>query len=43
VVAEILEEAFAAGAKTSTMEKVLGLDRRRISELRTRTFRPRNR
>jgi hypothetical protein len=34
VVAEILEEAFAAGAKTSTIERVLGLDRRRISELR---------
>jgi hypothetical protein len=34
VVAEIVEEAFGAGAKTSTIEKVLGLDRRRISELR---------
>jgi hypothetical protein len=34
VLAEILEEAFGAGAKTSTVEKVIGLDRRRISELR---------
>jgi hypothetical protein len=34
VVAEILEEAFGADAKTSAVQKVLGLDRRRISELR---------
>jgi hypothetical protein len=34
VVAEILEEAFGADAKTSAVEKVLGLDRGRISELR---------
>jgi hypothetical protein len=34
VLADILEEAFAAGAKTGTIEKTLGFDRRRIAELR---------
>jgi hypothetical protein len=34
VLAEIVTAADDAGAKTSALEKVLGLDRRRISELR---------